>query len=90
MEQGGAQAFILGKNSGPEPFAVEGVADTLDAYAHIAIIQGQTIPVIIVAAPMHQPPDSPVLLIIQADGVIGHAHPSAGWVRREAPGQCSA
>ena len=37
MEQGGAQAFILGQNSGPEPFAVEGVADTLDAYAHIAV-----------------------------------------------------
>ena len=62
-EQRGRQASVQGKDSGAEPFANQGVGDTLRTDTFLAVVQEQTVPAIIVAALPHQPPDRPALLI---------------------------
>jgi len=79
VEQGGAQPLVRWQDGGAEPLADEATADTLDAHARLpAVVQGEAAAVIVVAAVMHQPPDSPVLLVAQSDDVIGHVRSSAG------------
>ena len=90
VEQGGAQALVQGQHRRPEPLADQRIADALRADTFLPIVQQEAVAVLVVAALMHQPPDGSVLLVVQTDDVIGHARPSAGWVRREAPGRCSA
>jgi len=49
----------------------EAIADTLYAHTRLpAVVQGEAVAVIVVAAAMHQPPDSPILLVAQTDDVI--------------------
>ena len=91
VEQGGAQALIRWQNGGAEPLADKGVVDALNTDTRLpAVIQSKAVAVIVVAAIMYQPPDGPVLFVIQTDDIIGHAHPDPGWALYEAPGQCSA
>ena len=63
MEQNGTQTFILRQHSGPKPATDQRVGNCLWADTFLPIIQQQTIPSVIVAAAMYQPPDGPMLLI---------------------------
>jgi hypothetical protein len=64
VEQGGAQVSIQRQDGGAEPFADQRVGDTLWADTFLAIVQKQTIPAVIIAAAMYQPPRCPVLLVV--------------------------
>ncbi len=91
VEQGGAQPLVVRQDGSAEPFAYKRKTDALDARARLpAVVQGETVAVIVVAAAMYQPADGPVLLVVQADDVIGHARPSAGWAHHAKVGRCSA
>ena len=72
-EQRGRQASVQGKDSGAEPFANQGVGDTLRTDTFLAVVQEQAVSAVIVAAFMHQPPDRPVLLIGHV-GDFGYCH----------------
>ena len=45
----GFQCFIKGQDSGSKPAAEQRIADTLHAYARLAVLQQQTVPSVIVA-----------------------------------------
>ena len=90
VEQGGAQLLVCWQDGGAKPFTVEGICNTLWADTFLTIVQQKAVAIVVIAAVMDQPSDSPVLLIVQTNDVIGHARPSVGWVRREAFGRCSA
>jgi len=62
-KQGCTQAIIQRQNSGAEPLADQRVGDTLRTNTFLAIVQQQTIPAIVVAAAMYQPPGGAVLLV---------------------------
>ena len=80
-----------GRTAARNHLQTRGIVDALNADARLpAVIKGKAVAAVIVTAVMYQPPDSPVLFIIQTDGVIGHARPSAGWVLHESLAQCSA
>ena len=72
-EQRGAQASVQGKDSGAEPFADQGVGDTLRTDTFLAVVQEQAVSAVIVAALMHQPPGCAVLLIGHV-GDFGYNH----------------
>ena len=72
-EQRGAQASVQGKDSGAEPFADQGVGDTLRTDTFLAVVQEQAVSAVIVAALMHQPPGCAVLLIGHV-GNLGKHH----------------
>ena len=69
VEQGGTQASVQRQNGGAEPLADQRVGDALRTDTFLAIVQEQTIPAIIIAAAMYQPPRRPVLLVIH---VLNH------------------
>ena len=69
VEQGGTQASVQRQNGGAEPLADQRVGDALRTDTFLAIVQEQTIPAIIIAAAMYQPPCRPVLLVIH---VLNH------------------
>ncbi len=62
-EQCGAQAGVQGKDSGAEPFADQGVGDTLRTDTFLAVVQEQAVAAIVIATLMHQPPGCTVLLV---------------------------
>ena len=90
VEQGSAQPLVRWQDGGTKPFTVEGICDTLWADTFLTIVQQKAVAIVVIATVMDQPSDSPILLIVQTNNVIGHARPSAGWARREVPVQCSA
>ena len=61
VQKGGFQFPVQRQHGGNEPAAQEGIADTLHTHARLAVIQHNTIPVVIVAALMHKPTRRPVL-----------------------------
>lgn len=71
IEQGGTQPLICWQDGGMEPFTDQGIADTLDADTSLpTVIKSEAVAAVIIAAVMHQPPDSPVLLVGQAGNVL--------------------
>ena len=89
-EQGSTQPLVHWQNGGAEPFAVEGICDTLQTNTFFTIVQQEAVAVIIVTAAMYQSLNGSVLLVGQTDDVIGHTRPSAGWARHEALVRCFA
>ena len=65
MEQGG----------GNEPAAEKRIADTLNTNARLAVIQQDTVAVIVVAALMHKPARRPVLAVVHV-GVFTVHYPA--------------
>ena len=61
MQKGGFQFPVQRQHGGSEPAAHKGIADTLYTYARLAVIQQDTVAVIVVAALMHKPARRPVL-----------------------------
>ena len=64
VQEGGFQLPVKGKHGGCEPAAEERIADALHTYARFAIVQRDTVAVVIVAALMHKPARRPVLLVV--------------------------
>lgn len=67
MKQSSAQASVQRQDGGAEPAAHQRICDTLRADTFLAIVQEQTIPAIIVATAMYQPPGCAVLLIVHVN-----------------------
>ncbi len=67
VEQGGTQASVQRQDSGAEPFTDQRVGDALRTDTFLTIVQKQTIPAIIIAAAMYQPPGRPVLLVVHVN-----------------------
>jgi hypothetical protein len=61
VQKGGFQFPVQWQYGGYEPAAQERIADTLDAYARLAVIQQDTVAVIVITALMHKPARRPVL-----------------------------
>ena len=71
VEQGGTQPLVCWQDGGAEPFADQGIADTLDADTRLpTVIKSAAVAAVIVVALMHQPPDGPVLLVGQPGNVL--------------------
>ena len=68
MKQSGAQASVQGQDGGTEPFADQRIGDALRADTFLAVVQEQTVPAIVVAAAMYQPPGGAVLLVVHVNG----------------------
>ena len=64
VQKGGFQFPVQRQHGGNEPAAQEGIADTLYTYARLAVIQQDTVAVVIVAALMHKAAGGSVLLLI--------------------------
>ena len=67
VEQGGAQASVQRQDGGAKPTAYQRICDALRTDTFLAVIKEQTIPAIIVAAAMYQPPGGAVLLIVHVN-----------------------
>ena len=81
---GGARrhtAPVCWQDGGAEPFADQGIGDTLDADTRLpAVIKSKAVATVIIAALMHQPPDGPVLLVGQP-GYVLHRSTSRRFCR---------
>ena len=64
LEQGGTQASVQREDGGAEPATDKRVCDALNTNTFLTIVQEQTVPAIVIAAVMYQPPGRPVLLIV--------------------------
>ena len=64
VQKGGFQFPVQRQHGGNEPAAHKGIADTLYTYARLAVIQQDTVAVVIVAALMHKAAGGSVLLLI--------------------------
>ena len=64
VEQGGFQFPVQRQHGGNEPAAHKGIADTLYTYARLAVIQQDTVAVVIVAALMHKTAGGSVLWVV--------------------------
>lgn len=64
VEQGGTQASIQRQDGGTKPAAHQRICDTLNTNTFLTIVQEQTVPAIVIAAVMYQPPGRPVLLVV--------------------------
>ena len=75
VQQGGAQASVQGQDGGAEPATDQRICDALRADTFLAIVQKQTVPAIIIAAAMYQPPGGTVLLVVHVSnhGPTSHA-----------------
>ena len=54
IKQSSRQGVIQGQDSGTEPVAQQGVGNALHAHAFFAIVKGEAVPAVIVAALMNQ------------------------------------
>ena len=71
VEQGGTQPLICWQDGGAEPLTNKGIADTLDTDTWLpAVIKSKAVAAVIIAAPTHQPPDGPILLV----GPVSYTH----------------
>ena len=61
VQKGGFQFPVQRQHGGNEPAAHKGIADTLYTYARLAVIQQDTVAVIVIATLMHKPTRRPVL-----------------------------
>ena len=50
MEQGGAQPLVRWQDGGAEPFAVEGICDTLWADTFLTIVQQKAVAIVVITA----------------------------------------
>ena len=64
VQKGGFQFPVQRQHSGNEPAAQEGIADTLHTHARLAVIQQDTVAVIVVAALMHKAAGGSVLWVV--------------------------
>lgn len=67
MVNGGFQFFVQRQDGDMEPFAQQRVGNALDADAFFAVIQSNTVAVVVIAALMNQPP-CPAILAVVHDG----------------------
>ena len=64
VQKGGFQLPVKGKNSRDKPAAEKRIADTLNTYARLAVVQCDTVAVIVVAALMHKAAGGSVLWVV--------------------------
>lgn len=64
---GGFQFLVQRQDDGMEPFAQQRVGNALDTDAFFAVIQSNTVAVVVIAALMNQPP-CPAILAVVHDG----------------------
>ena len=72
VQKGGFQLPVKGKNSRDKPAAEKRIADTLNTYARLAVVQCDTVAVIVVAALMHKPTRRPVLAVVHVRAFAVH------------------
>jgi hypothetical protein len=68
---GGFQFLIQRQDGGMKPFAQQRVGNALDTDAFFAVIQSNTVAVVVIAALMNQPPHPSILAVIHdGDGTM--------------------
>ena len=72
VQKGGFQFPVKGKHGGNEPAAEKRITDTLHTYTRLAIVQCDTVAVIVVAALMHKPTRRPVLAVVHVGAFTVH------------------
>ena len=72
VQKGGFQLPVKGKHGRDKPAAEKRIADTLDAYTRLSIVQRDTVAVVIVAALMHKPTRRPVLAVVHVRAFTVH------------------
>lgn len=71
VANGGFQFLVQWQDGGAKPFAQQGIGNALDTDAFFAVIQSNTVAVVVIAALMNKPPHPPILAVIHyGDGTM--------------------